>query len=170
MRLMRCAVFGVFGLAVLIAGGCTIERAAWVEDERRPAVDALIDAWHGAAASGDFDAYFSRLTPDSVFLGTDAGERWTKGEFEDYARPHFDGVEAWTYVPRDRFVVFTGDGRTAWFDELLDHDRYGELRGTGVVRRAGSGDWKIAHYSLTFLVPNDAAPEVVGIIRPFLSE
>lgn len=153
-----------------IGSGCAIERgASWEAFDQRPVVHAVIDGWHTAAASGDFGGYFSRMTGDAVFLGTDATERWTRAEFEDFARPYFDGVEAWTYRPRDRFLMFDGDGRTGWFDELLDHDRYGELRGTGVVRRTHEG-WRIAHYSLTFTVPNDVAPRVVEIIRPILSE
>lgn len=70
----------------------------------------------------------------------------------------------------------------AWFDELLTHDTYGRCRGTGVVvrvPRSGAGpdpddahnppahQWRIAHYSLTFLVPNDVAREVTGRIREF---
>ncbi len=157
-------------LICAVGSGCAIDRrASWTAFDQRPEVDGVIDAWHAAAAEGDFDGYFSRMTGDAVFLGTDAGERWTRAEFEGFARPHFDGVEAWTYSPRDRFLVFDADGRTGWFDELLDHDRYGELRGTGVVVRTHGG-WMIAHYSLTFTVPNDAAPRVVEIIRPFLSE
>lgn len=156
-------------VCVVWMGGCAIDRrASWGAFEQRPEVDAVIDAWHGAAASGDFDGYFSLMTGDAVFLGTDATERWTRGEFEAFARPYFDGVEAWTYRPRDRFVMFDGDGRTGWFDELLDHDRYGELRGTGVVRRTHGG-WKIVHYSLTFVVPNEVAPRVVEVIRPTLT-
>lgn len=151
-------------------GGCAIERGSWVAADQRPAVEDAIDAWHRAAATGDFRGYFGRMTEDAVFLGTDATERWERGAFEEFARPYFDGVEAWTYVPRDRHLMFTADGRTGWFDELLDHARYGELRGTGVVRRAGDGGWKIAHYSLTFTVPNDAAPRVVEVIRPVLAD
>ena len=172
MRMYAAKIGAVQGLmTVLMMSGCTIERgSSWTAYDQRPAVHGMIDAWHGAAASGDFAAYFSRMTDDAVFLGTDATERWGRAEFEDFARPYFDGVEAWTYVPRDRSLIFDGDGRTGWFDELLDHDRYGELRGTGVVRRGSDGGWKIAHYSLTFTVPNDAAPKVVEVIRPFLSE
>jgi len=46
------------------------------------------------------------------------------------------------------------------FDEKLRNERYGEVRGTGVLRRTDAG-WKIAHYSMTFLVPNERTPAVV---------
>lgn len=148
-----------------VLGGCTVQRNSWPASDERGRVSETIDAWHGAAARGDFAGYFGRMTEDAVFLGTDATERWGRAAFEDFARPHFDGVEAWTYRPRDRHLAFSPDGRTGWFDELLDHDRYGELRGTGVVRRDGRGVWRIAHYSLTFTVPNEAAPGVVELVR-----
>lgn len=150
-------------------GGCATQRGSWVEIDERGKVAGMIDAWHDAAARGDFQDYFSRMTGDAVFLGTDATERWEREAFEAFARPYFDGREAWTYHPRDRHLMFTDDGRTGWFDEMLDHAKYGELRGTGVVRRDGRGDWRIAHYSLTFTVPNDAAPAVVEIIRPMIA-
>lgn len=161
---------GLAGLGVLFAGGCVVDRASWTAFDERPRVDAVIDAWHDAAAHGDFNRYFSLMTDDAVFLGTDATERWGREAFEDFARPYFDGVEAWTYRPRDRHLAFTPDGRTGWFDELLDHAKYGELRGTGVVRRGGDGKWRIAHYSLTFTVPNEAAPRVVEDVRPYLKK
>lgn len=149
--------------------GCATQRGSWVEIDERGKVSGVIDAWHDAAARGDFQDYFSRMTTDAVFLGTDATERWGREEFEVFARPYFDGREAWTYHPRDRHLMFTDDGRTGWFDEMLDHAKYGELRGTGVIRRDGRGEWRIAHYSLTFTVPNDAAPAVVEIIRPMIA-
>lgn len=157
------AICMIAGLTVLVSG-CAVQRASWVEVDERGRVSAMVDAWHAAAASGDFGAYFGRMTRDAVFLGTDAGERWTRAEFEAFARPYFNGVEAWTYRPRDRHLMFSADGRTGWFDELLDHDRYGELRGTGVVRRDERGAWRIAHYSLTFTVPNEVAGRVVEVI------
>lgn len=157
--------WGLVGLwAVTVVGGCAVQRPSWVEVDERGRVSAAVDAWHDAAARGDFAGYFGRMTPDAVFLGTDATERWERPEFEAFARSYFDGVEAWTYVPRERRMSFSGDGRMGWFDELLDHDRYGELRGTGVVRRDGRGVWRIAHYSLTFTVPNEVAPGVVDLI------
>jgi ketosteroid isomerase-like protein len=129
-------------------------------------VTVLLSMWHRAAAEGDFDAFFSRMTDDAVFLGTDPGERWTRDEFEAYARPHFDGEEAWTYEAIERHVIVGpgDDPDAAWFDELLWNDRYGRCRGTGVAVRDAGGRWRIAHYSLTLLVPNERAGEVVDVI------
>ena len=52
----------------------------------------------------------------------------------------------------------------AWFDERLDNASYGETRGSGVLRLTEDG-WKIEQYVLSFAVPNDAARDVVAVIR-----
>ena len=56
------------------------------------------------------------------------------------------------------------DGRTAWFDELLDNAKYGECRGSGILQRYGE-EWKIEQYNLTIPMPNDLAAEFVARIR-----
>jgi len=124
----------------------------------------MLDAFHHAASVADEEAYFAVFLDDAVFLGTDATERWSKAEFEAWAMPYFQRESAWTYTPSDRFAALAPCGMVAWFDERLSNDQYGELRGTGVARLTDQG-WRLAQYSLTFLVPNERAKEVVGVIR-----
>lgn len=125
---------------------------------------ALLDAWHQAASVADGEVYFGSMTEDAVFLGTDATERWTREEFRAYAEPYFSKGRGWTYVPRDRHIAVGPRGDVAWVDERLDNEKYGELRGTGVLRREGGG-WKIVHYSMTFPIPNEISGSVVELIR-----
>jgi ketosteroid isomerase-like protein len=139
-------------------------RAPLSREAETAAVGRVLDDWHGAAARADGERYFGHFAPDAVFLGTDATERWTVAEFRAFAAPYFDRGQGWTYTPRTRNVALSADGRTAWFDEVLDNASYGECRGTGVLRKA-AGAWKIAHYSLTIPIPNDVAKEVVRKIR-----
>lgn len=127
-------------------------------------VETVLDAFHDAAARADEPAYFALLADSAVFLGTDATERWTKEEFLAFARPHFASGKGWRFVPRDRQVALSADGRVAWFDELLDSESYGECRGTGVLERIGD-HWLIQQYHLTIPVPNELAREVVARIR-----
>lgn len=127
-------------------------------------VSTILDRLHAMAAAADGPAYFALFTPDARFIGTDATERWSLGELRAYAEPYFSRGQGWTYRPRDRVVSFAPDGGTAWFDELLDHDRYGEVRGSGVLVRTPEG-WRVAQYVLSFPVPNDAAEDVVARIR-----
>ena len=84
--------------------------------------------------------------------------------FRKYVHAHFSEGRGWTYIPVDRRITFSETGEVAWFDELLRNEKYGKLRGSGVLRRI-DGRWKIAQYNLTFLVPNDTAPGVVALIR-----
>lgn len=130
-------------------------------------VAIVLSMWHRAAAKGDFSGYFGRMTPDAVFCGTDASERWTRSAFESFAKPYFDGVHAWTYEQRETHLIAGpgDDPGVVWFDELLWNEKYGECRGTGVAERGDDGAWRIAHYSLSLLVPNGVAGEVVDLIR-----
>jgi ketosteroid isomerase-like protein len=128
------------------------------------AVSAVLDDWHEASRVPDGERYFGYMSEDSIFMGTDAGERWTLEEYRAFAEPYFSQGKGWSFIPRDRQVTVSSDGTLAWFDEMLDSEHYGEARGSGVLRRDGL-DWKIVHYNLAFTVPNDVAKEVVALIR-----
>jgi len=148
-RILFCALF--LALPVLIS------TAKNNSDEQK--VASMLDDWYKAAATANAEQYFGHFADDAVFLGTDPGERWTLAEFRKlYSKP------SWTYVPQERHVSFSADGSTGWFDELLLSPKYGKLRGTGVVVRSGD-TWKIRHYSLTFLVPNQDVDKLVTIIN-----
>ncbi len=135
------------------------------EEGHRAEINDALDAFHQAAADADLDAYFNLLTDNARFLGTDATERWPKNDFLAYCtdRGAFDEAPAWVYTPSARHVTLSEDDNHAWFDELLTHDRYGTLRGSGVLVN-NQGAWKIAQYNLTFLVPNEKTPAVVAAI------
>lgn len=138
-----------------------VDRA---DSEARAEVAAVLDALHRAAAEADFDAYFGLYAREAVFLGTDATERWTRPEFEAYARPYFEAGRGWSYEPVERHVRVAESGRTAWFDERLLNESLGETRGSGVLVRQ-DGAWRVAQYNLTIPVPNEIAAEVVARIR-----
>lgn len=125
-------------------------------------VDGTLTAFHTAASKADWDTYFSLLTDDSVFMGTDASERWSKAEFQAYASK----TRGWTYDKKNRFIYVAKDGKTAWFDEMLYNATYGTSRGTGVLIRTNSG-WKIIQYNLTFPIPNDLAAGITQEIQTF---
>ena len=152
-------------LTTTFAAGCATGTVDTAAPGDPGAVGAVLDDFHRAAADGDFERYFGHFAADAVFLGTDAGERWTVEEFEAYARPYFGPGRGWTYRPRDRSVSFTPDGATAFFDELLDNDDLGVARGSGVLVRE-DGHWKVAQYNLSIPIPNERAADVVRLIRP----
>ena len=132
------------------------------------AVGRTLDAFHAAAARSDFKAYFGLFTPDGVFIGTDAHERWTVPAFKAYAKPAFAAGKGWTYVPRTRHVTIarTPCRCVAYFDELLDSKSYGTSRGTGVLIKGPAG-WRIAQYALTFPIPNDLAKDMTDRIKAY---
>ena len=126
-------------------------------DEQRASTDELLDGLHQDAHEGNFDSYFDRYSSDAIFLGTDKTERWTIDEFKAYARPAFNDGHGWTYSVVER--NWEGDSDIRWFDEILFNEKLGHCRGTGVIQLINN-EWKIAHYALTMLIPNQIAAEV----------
>jgi uncharacterized protein (TIGR02246 family) len=122
------------------------------------AIAAVLDSWHGAAAAADEERYFSYFTPDAVFLGTDATERWTRDEFRNWARPYFAKGKAWSFKATSRWITFAPDRTVAWFDEALATPNLGPCRGSGVLVATDHG-WKIAQYNLSIPIPNALADD-----------
>lgn len=130
--------------------------------EDAAAIAGLLDDWHQAASVGDVERYFGYFTADAVFLGTDATERWTVDEFRQYASPHFEDGHGWTMRPTRREIVVQ-EGH-AYFDEDLTSEGLGPVRGSGVLRRTPEG-WAIAHYVLSFTVPNERVGELKDLLE-----
>lgn len=146
-------------------GGAIDAKGESAASESRSGVDLTLDAMHTAASRADGPRYFATYVPDAVFLGTDASERWTLAEFRAYAEPYFAQGRGWTYVPRDRSVFVSGDGRTAWFDERLSNEKYGECRGTGVLVKRADGLWRISQYNLSKPVRNELMDGLLELER-----
>lgn len=134
------------------------------------AINDVLDDWHKAAAEADFNRYFGHFADSSsIFMGTDATERWNVDQFKAYSKPHFDRGRAWNFTPVIRHVVTGPNGQVAWFDEELDTPNLGPSRGTGVLV-LNEGVWKIAHYSLTIPIPNDIVYQVKEQIEKSLGQ
>ena len=131
-------------------------------------IDSTLNAFHDAASRAEGRRYFSLFADDAVYIGTDAGERWTLKEFRAFAEPYFNKGTGWTYKPRSRHVIIADVPCrcVAWFDELLDSQSYGTSRGTGVLVLK-NGSWKISQYALTFPIPNDLAKGMTTEIKAF---
>lgn len=127
-------------------------------------VSNILDQLHQSASKADGKTYFSLFAKKAIFIGTDPKEIWTIEGFKAFALPYFDKGTGWTYYPRNRHIYFSKSGETAWFDEMLDNDKYGVTRGTGVLVKTGNG-WKIAQYHLTIPIPNSLTTEIVKIIE-----
>jgi ketosteroid isomerase-like protein len=127
----------------------------------KSAIDSVLDAWHNAASKADFETYFSLMTNDAVFLGTDASENWQNQEFKDFSKPYFDKGQAWSFTAVERNIYMDSEANFAWFDELLD-TQMKLCRGSGVLKKV-DGNWKIAHYVLSIAVPNENVSELINI-------
>jgi hypothetical protein len=156
-----CSALAAFALALLAA-------PALAASPDEAAAGRVLDAFHAAAAHSDYKAYFDLFTPDGVFIGTDAAERWSVPAFKAYAKAPFAAGKGWVYTPRGRHLTLAPIACrcVAYFDELLDSKSYGASRGTGVLLKGPHG-WKIAQYALTFPIPNDLAKDMTDRIKAY---
>ena len=134
------------------------------QQDAKSEIENTISTWHQAAASADEETYFSLMTKDAVFIGTDPGERWTRDELKAWSADRFDSESAWTLDTKELQIMVDEEAGYGWFDELLD-SWMGTCRGSGVVRKE-EGQWLISHYHLSIAVPNDAVKDYLKLIEP----
>lgn len=147
-------------LTVIILNSCAVKKEL-SQDTEKLKINSILDKWHKDAAETNFDSYFNTIADDGIFIGTDATENWNKKEFMAFSKPFFDKGKAWDFTSLERNIYFSTDGKTAWFDELLN-TQMKICRGSGVLVRINN-DWKIKHYVLSMTIPNDNTNEVVSI-------
>ena len=134
----------------------------YAQESQTRNINTFLDQWHQDAADVNMEAYFDKISDDGIYIGTDATEVWTKQEFYDWSKPHFDKGKTWNFKATERNVYFNEDKSIAWFDEKLKAS-YGELRGSGILQKE-NGNWKILHYVISLPVPNEKFREVIDII------
>jgi ketosteroid isomerase-like protein len=133
------------------------------QNSDKDVIDTMLVSWHKAAADADFDAYFSKMTDDAVFIGTDATENWQNEAFKAFSKPYFDKGKAWSFTTLEQNIYIDPDGNTAWFDEHLK-TQMGICRGSGVVKKV-NGIWKVKHYVLSIAIPNENVSEITAMKR-----
>lgn len=149
---------------------CWLALAACAVHAARPAdtagvvraVNAFVDAWHDDAAHARM-AYFDKIAPDGVYIGTDRTELWQRDAFKAWAKPYFERGSAWAFRATRRNVYMTPDQSVIWFDELLDTPNMGPCMASGVIRKTARG-FEIVHYQLSMAVPNELAGQVTALI------
>jgi hypothetical protein len=151
---MKKILFSILFLATL----------AQAQNKETASINAMLDGWHKAAATANFNDYMNAMTDDAIFIGTDATENWNKKDFMAFAKPYFDKGKAWSFTALERHVYFDKSRKTAWFDELLN-TQMKICRGSGVLVKEGKV-WKIKHYVLSMTIPNNNVDEVIKIKAP----
>ena len=134
-------------------------------DSNKTTINTLLNDWHKAAADAKFETYFSYLSTEAIYIGTDATENWNVDQFKTFAKPYFDKGRAWSFTALERNVFVSKDGNLAWFDELLD-TQMKICRGSGVLKKE-NGQWKIVHYVLSMTIPNNAIEKVISVKSAF---
>ncbi|PKH00062.1 nuclear transport factor 2 family protein [Paraglaciecola sp. MB-3u-78] len=154
------------GLLLII---CSLTVMSFAQDHKiqttteNQAISQLMDGLHYAASQADLDGYLGSFTPTGVFMGTDDWERWTRPiTLDEYVKERFKEGTGWTYTSVERHINFADDGQTAWLDEIIVSKKWGRFRGTGVVTKQNN-TWKIAHYSMSVLVANEAFVDISKI-------
>jgi hypothetical protein len=154
--LLACCLF----LYALFLPG--VAQAAAPEPALVREVNAFMDGWHDDAAHARM-RYFDKIAPDGVFIGTDRSELWRRDAFLAWGRKYFEGrSKAWAYRATRRNVYAANDGRTVWFDELLDNDKGARFMASGVLRRTADS-FLVEHYQLSIAVPNEVAGQVTDL-------
>lgn len=125
-------------------------------------VNAFVDEWHEDAANARM-AYFDKIAPDGIYIGTDRSELWKRDEFKTWARKYFERKSAWSFKATRRNVYASADKSLIWFDELLDTPNMGPCMASGVIRKTAKG-FEIVHYQLSMAVPNEVAGQVTRLI------
>ena len=152
----------ILALTLLIAATASPAHAATPAQQ----IAAVLDQLHATAAKADGPAYFALYTPDAVFIGTDVTERWDLPAFKAFAEPYFSQGKGWTYVPRVRHITIAPCRCVAWFDEVLNSQSYGTVRGSGALVLTAEG-WKVSQYVLSIPIPNDLAGDMTAKIKAF---
>ena len=128
----------------------------------RKQINAFIDEWHDDAAHARL-AYFDKIAPNGIYIGTDKNELWNREQFKAWAKHFFDRKSAWSFKSTKRNVYMSSDKKFIWFDELLD-TQMGVCQASGVMRKTDKG-FEIEHYQLSIAVPNEIADKVTKLVK-----
>lgn len=126
--------------------------------------EKFLDAWHMAATKADSAAYFSMMADNSVFIGTDSFEVWTKQQFIEFAAPHFKKGKAWDFKKTVRNIHVDVTRNMVWFDEMLA-TWMGPCRGSGWIDISNEDNFKLVQYVLSTTVPNDKINQFLEAMR-----
>ena len=138
---------------------------ASADDPASSALRFLRDV-HVAKGEGDGSRYYRMFAPEAVALGTARSERFSLAGLQAILAPYYAQGRRPISIPIEQRVYLSPDQNLAWFEELIERQQLGLMRGTGVMRRAGD-TWKLVHYNLMFVVPRELAGDLARRIEAF---
>jgi hypothetical protein len=141
-----------------------IAQATESDAAYRKQVGAFIDEWHDDAANARL-AYFDKIAPNGIYIGTDKTELWNREQFKAWAKRFFERKSAWSFKAVKRNIYMSPDKKFIWFDELLD-TQMGPCQASGVIRKTEKG-FEIEHYQLSIAIPNEVADKVSKMVKEF---
>jgi len=131
---------GIYSLILILSAPIHAQSTQSIIIEKQ--ISRQLNQLHQFAGEAKGKDYFALFSESAVFIGTDPSETWSIKEFKAYALPFFNHGKGWEYQPKDRHIYLSKNGQVAWFDELLDNQKYGLMRGSGVLQKYPQG-WKI---------------------------
>jgi hypothetical protein len=150
-------IFAIF----MLLSACSVPAAEQTETAFRAEVATFIDGWHDDAAHARL-AYFNKMAPEGVYIGTDKHEMWQRDTFRVWAKRYFDKGSAWSFKAIKRNIYFSPDRHLVWWDEQLMTEM-GICQASGLLR-AGPEGMAILHYQLSLAIPNEVLDKVQTVI------
>ena len=126
-------------------------------------LNTFMDDWHKAAAEANSEGFYGKMAEESIYIGTDAMERWLRDELKAWAQKAFERDVAWDFNPIERNWHFLGND-IAIGDEKLE-TWMGICRATIVLKKL-DGQWLIHHYHLAVTVPNEQIADFKKLLYP----
>lgn len=152
----------LFACCLLLTSFAATAHSAESDAAYRKQINAFIDEWHDDAANARL-AYFDKIAPNGIYIGTDKTELWNREQFKAWSKRFFERKSAWSFKSVKRNVYMSPDKKFIWFDELLD-TQMGPCQASGVMRRTAKG-FEIEHYQLSIAIPNEVADQVTKLVK-----
>ena len=154
----------IISICIVLLGVGVNAQAASSDGAYRKQINSFIDEWHDDAANAR-QAYFDKIAPNGIYIGTDKSELWNREQFKAWSKRFFDRKSAWSFKSTKRNVYLSADKKFIWFDELLD-TQMGVCQASGVMRKTDTG-FLIEHYQLSIAVPNAVAAKVTKLVKEY---
>jgi hypothetical protein len=149
---------------LLLSSAGAIAQNTDTDTAYRKQINAFVDEWHDDAAHARL-AYFDKIAPNGIYIGTDKTELWNREQFKAWAKRFFERKSAWSFKAVKRNIYMSPDKKFIWFDELLD-TQMGPCQASGVMRKTDKG-FEIEHYQLSIAIPNEVADKVSKMVKEF---